>query len=104
MPPEDGVGSDNRSNFVESLSPNGRAAYGKSAPLRVGEMETSTAELLLQDAVLFSQIIDDGVLMATDPPGEGSYGNLPGLEDRGHRPIVLTPRRNRQLFADDQTE
>jgi hypothetical protein len=35
--------------------------------------------------------------------GHGGEQDLRRLKGCGLRPIVLTPRRNRQLFADDQT-
>ncbi len=58
------------------------------ATLIVGQPESSASELLLQDAVLFSEILDDCVLMAADPAREDGHEDLPGLVDRRHPEIV----------------
>jgi len=88
VPTKDGVGSNERCNLGKSTSPDGIAANRKPATLIVGQSEASASELLLQDAVFFPEVFDDGVLMAADPAGEGGHENLPGLEDGGHPSIV----------------
>ena len=62
VPTQDGVRRDERRNICESASPDGLAADREPATLIVGQTETSAAELLLQDAVLFSEILDDCAL------------------------------------------
>ncbi len=59
--------------------------------------------MLLQDAVLLSEVFDDCVLMAADPAGERSHEDLPGLEDGGHRLIVARKRSVRKLSLAVQT-
>jgi hypothetical protein len=103
VPTKDGVGSDERSDFGEGASPNGFAADRESPTLIVGQPESLAAELLPENSVLLSEIFDDGVLLATDPSGEGGHEDLPGLEDGGHPSIVARQRNIRQLFADGQT-
>ena len=88
VPTKDGVGSDKRSGLGEGPSSNSLAANRKPATLIVGQSESFTSELLFQDAVLFSEIFDDSVLLATDPSGKGGDEDLPGLEDSGHLSIV----------------
>ena len=88
---------------VQVTTTNGLATYRKPAPLRVGEAESSATQLLLQDAVLFSEILDDCVLMTADPASQGGNEDLPGLEHCCHPEIVAKPSANRQLFADSET-
>ncbi len=97
VPTKNRVGGDERSNICEGTSTDGFAADREPATLIVGQPESSTPELLLQDAVLFSEILDDYVLMAADPAGEGGHEDLPGLEDGGHPSIVARQRSIRQL-------
>ena len=88
VPTKDGVGSDERSNFAESPSSDGLAADREPATLIVGQTESSTPELLLKDVVLFPEILDDSVLLATDPSGKGRNQDLPRLNDHRHLQIV----------------
>ena len=67
MPPEDSVGSDERSNFGEGASSKGLASNRESAALIVGQSKSLATELLLQDTVLFSEILDDRILLSGDP-------------------------------------
>ncbi len=85
---QDGVRRDERCNLGEGASPDGLPADREPATLIVGQPESSATELLLQDAVLFSEILDDCVLMAADPAREGGHEDLPGLEYSGHLSIV----------------
>ena len=56
----------------------------KSATLIVGESETSAAELLFEDAVLFDEVGDDLGLLTIDPAGEGSEEELKRKEVGHH--------------------
>ncbi len=85
------------SGVTSEATPDGLAANREPPTLIVGQPELSATELLLQDAVLFSEILDDCVLIAADPAGEGSHEDLPGLEHRRHLEIVAKPMANRQL-------
>ena len=69
----------------------------------IGQSEPSATELLLEDSILFTEILDDRILLAADPASEGGNKDLPRLKDGGHRVIVATPRRNRQLSAGGET-
>ncbi len=103
MPPKDRVGSDKRSNFGEGATSDRLTSNRKSTTLIVGQSESSTPELLPQDAVLFFEVFDDCVLFTTDPAGQSCNEDLPRLKDGGHRLILLTPQANRQLSAGWQT-
>jgi hypothetical protein len=97
VPTKDGVGSDERSNFGEGPSSNGLAADGESASLRVGQSESSATELLLENTILLSEILDDRILLAAHPAGQGGDEDLPGLKDGGHPSIVARQWSIRQL-------
>ncbi len=73
------------------------------AALIVGQPESPSPELLLEDSVLLSEILNDSVLLAAHPAGQGGNEDLPRLKDGGHRLILSTPRANRQLSAGWQT-
>ena len=56
----------------------------EAAPLGVGQSESTSAELLLQDTVLFDEVLDGLGLAAVDPTGEGREEQLK-REEVGHR-------------------
>ena len=97
MPTKDGIGSNERSNFGESPSPNGLAPYSKSSALTVRQSESSAIELLLEDSVLLTEKLDDRILLTSDPAGQGGNKDLPGLKDDCHPAIVAFGSRNGQL-------
>ncbi len=103
MPTKDSVGRDERCDFGKGSAAESFASHRQSATLIIGQAESSATKLLLQDAVLLSEILDDRVLMAADPTGEGGHEDLPGLERRRHPEIVAKPTANRQLSAGWQT-
>ena len=70
----------------------------------IGQSEPSATELLLENAVFLLEVFDDRILLTGDPTGHGNDEDLPGVKDNGHRLIVATPRTNRQLSADGETE
>jgi len=65
--------------------------------LVVGQSEPPSTELLLEDSVLFSEILDDRILLASNPTSHRGYEDLPGLENGRHPLIVATPTADRQL-------
>ncbi len=71
--------------------------HGKSSALSVGQTESLVAELLLKDSVLFSEIVDDRILLASNPTSHRGYEDLPGLEDGVHPSIVACGPSIRQL-------
>ena len=103
MPTKDGVGRDERCDIGEGASSDSLAPHGKSSALSIGQSEFSATELLLENSVLLSEIIDDRILLAADPARKSGEEDLPGLKDGGHRLIVPTPSDNRQLSAGGKT-
>ncbi len=102
MPTKDGVGSDERSNFGKGASSDGFAADSEPATLIIGQPESSATELLLLDAVLFSEVFDNCILLTADPAGQGGYEDLPRLKNGCHRRIVARERIIRQLSSVDR--
>jgi hypothetical protein len=84
VPTEDSVGRDERGKFGEGASPDGFSPDRKPATLIVGQAESPATELLLQDAILLAEILDDRILLATNPAGQGGNEDLPRLEHRRH--------------------
>ncbi len=97
VPTKDGVGSNERSNFGEGASSNSLTPHGKSSSLIVGQAESPATKLLFENAVLFAEIVDHRVLLATDPPGETGQEDLPGLEHHRHSRILAKRAPGRQL-------
>ncbi len=100
MPPKDRVGSDKRSNFGEGASSDGLTSNRKSTTLIVGQPEPPVPELLPEDSILLSEILDDSVLLATHPAGQGGNEDLPRLKDGRHPQIVAERHGDRQLSND----
>jgi hypothetical protein len=53
--------------------------HGQSYPLFVGEPKPLSFELLLENTVLFDEIVDDRLLVSTEPAGQGDYEEVEGL-------------------------
>ena len=103
VPPKDRVGCDERTNFGESPSPDGSPANREPAALVVGQLEPSSTELLFEDSVLLSEVVDHRILLTGYLTGHSSDEDLPGMKNNGHQLIVATPRDNRQLSAGGET-
>ena len=56
----------------------------KRRRLSVGQAKTSTPELLLQDSILFAEVLDRGILLAADPPSGGDDEDLPWTNHACH--------------------
>jgi hypothetical protein len=60
------------------------AHYGKSSTLGVGQSKTLSSELVPENAVLFTKIVDRGVLLVGDLADHRGDQDLPEMEDRCH--------------------
>ena len=96
-----GVTSDR--DLGESPSPDGFTPNRESAALVVGQSKPSATELLLEDTVLFSEVVDHRVLLARDPSGHGGHEDLPWMEHCRHPLIVASPAAVRQLSVGGET-
>ncbi len=103
VPTEDGVGSDERGDFGEGASSDGFTSNRKSTTLIVGQPEPPVPELLPEDSILLSEILDDSILLAAHPSGECGHEDLPRLKDGGHPSIVARKRSIRKLSLAVQT-
>ena len=97
MPGQDRVRRYESRDFLKSTSADRFTLGREPTALRVRETEASATELLLEDAVLLLQIINDSLLVLVDPASHGGHEDLPGLKNGGHPMIVATIRDNRQL-------
>jgi hypothetical protein len=79
VPSKNGVGCDERSDLVKGTPANGLAADRESAALIVVQPESFLPELLPEDFVLLSEILDDCVLLLADPAGQSGDEDLPRL-------------------------
>ena len=104
MPTKDGVGSNERSNFGESPSPDGLAPNGKSSALMVGQSESLTTELLFENSVLFAEKFNNRILLPGDPAAQGGNQDLPRVKDNCHPRIVALGWSNRQLSNTARTQ
>ncbi len=95
MPTQDCVRSNERSDFRQSASSDSLAPHGKSPALIVGQPKFLATELLLEDSVLLTEVLDDRILLTTDPTGHRRNEDLPGLKDEGHSSIVARRRSDR---------
>ena len=83
VPAENRVGSDDACHSSQRPLSESLASHGESAALGVGQPKRSTAELLAEDAILLSQIVDQILLVAIQPSGQGEDEELQRM---GHRP------------------
>jgi len=84
MPGQDRVRGDDTGEVEERLSADRLSCDRQPATLFVGEPDSSVAQLLEEDAVLLSQIVDRRLLVAVDPAGHRQEQDLPWLEGVGH--------------------
>jgi hypothetical protein len=58
--------------------------HGQSHPLFIGEPKPLSFELLLENTVLLDEIVDDCLLVAVKPAGQGNNEEVEGLYDVCH--------------------
>jgi hypothetical protein len=83
VPGEDRVRGDDRRDHLEHAATKSLALHGETTAFVVGEAKSLSLELALQDSVLLDQVVDDVLLMAIEPAGEGYDEELPGVK-RAH--------------------
>jgi hypothetical protein len=60
----------------------------QATSLSVGEAQAFAPELLLQDPILFAEVLDRGMLVASDPPGSGNDEDLPWTNHPCHAAMM----------------
>ena len=88
MPSQDRVGGDEPGEIQQGLSADNLAGNGEPTPLVIGQPDPSLAQLFEEDAVLFPEEVDRGLLVTIDPACERREEDLPRLKGGGHEPIV----------------
>jgi hypothetical protein len=71
MPAHDRVRRHDRRNTTEKASSELLSLLGQPAALIVRESNSAATELLLEDAVLFDQVLDRALLLSADPADGG---------------------------------
>jgi len=102
VPTKDSVGCDERGDLGKGAPANGLTSHGQSASLIVGQPESPATDLLLQDTILFAEVFDDRILLASDPAGQSGDEDLPWLKDGGHSGIVAREESFGQLPSADR--
>ncbi len=77
------VRGDDRRHLSQDFSTERLSFHREPSALLVGQAETLTAKLTLEDAVLLDEVIDDILLVAVDPAGDGDQKELPRVK-RAH--------------------
>ena len=77
MPPKDRVRRHDRGDLGQYPVSEGFSFRRQAASLGVVEAKASAPELLLQDSILFAEVLDHGILVAADPPSRGDDEDLP---------------------------
>lgn len=80
MPPQQGVGADDRGHYRKQLVAELLGPDCESAALLVVESQTPIAELLSQHLVLFAEIVNDVLLLLVEPAGESDGDELQRIE------------------------
>ncbi|MHC5001179.1 MAG: hypothetical protein ACYTE1_10240, partial [Planctomycetota bacterium] len=68
-----------RFDFIERRSAKDFSFHSQSYPLFIGESKTLSIELILENTVFFNQIVDNGLLVAVKPAGQGDDQELEGM-------------------------
>ena len=84
MPMQEGVGRDQCLEITEGSPTEGLSFRGQATAPRIGESDAARAELLLEDAILFLEIVDEVTLLLVDPAGDGHDEKLQHLGKPRH--------------------
>ena len=90
MPGKKRIWCHKRFDFIERSSAKDFSFYGQSYPLFIGEPKTLPIKLILENTVFFDQIVDNCLLVAVKPTGQGDDQKLKGMYDVRHCKNRLT--------------
>ena len=88
MPGQDRVRGDDPGEVEERHSADRFSRDRQPASLIAGEPDSSLAQLLKADAILFPEIVDGRLLVTVDPACESGEENMPRLDDPYHERIL----------------
>ena len=95
MPAQDGVGSEDGTDFGQQLAAQDFAFEGEASALVVVQENAAFTELLLQDLVLGAKEINHLLLSVVDPPRHARYEDVPRFDDEVHRSRLTIGRAGR---------
>jgi hypothetical protein len=72
MPSQDGVRRDQRRHLTQDVSSEAVPVHGEPTSLGIGQPQAPSVKVLFQDAVLFSQVLDDLELVAIHQPASAT--------------------------------
>ena len=84
MPSQQGVQSDQRFQFVKYFAAECVRFSGESSTFGVGETDAASTEAVLEQTVLFLEVLDHIQLMTVDPSSEYYQQQVQGLKQCGH--------------------
>ena len=84
MPTQDRARRKQRADLLELLPAKDLALYGKSPALGVAKQNLLLAELLYQDLVFGSEVLDRFLLLSFDPSSKNHEEELLRLKDEAH--------------------
>ena len=76
---EQRIGCHQRPQFIKYAATQGLRLRGQPYPLRIGESKPLPLQLLLEHRVLLDKIVDDRLLVPTEPGGQGDYEKVERL-------------------------
>jgi len=79
MPGKKGIRCHQRFDFIECPSAKNFCFHGQSYPLFIREPKALSIKLILENTVFFNQIVDNGLLVAIKPAGQGDDQKLEGI-------------------------
>lgn len=89
MPTENRVRRDDGGNLAEYFSAKLLPLHGENPPLSISQTKSSRSKLLLENAILRDEVVDDPELMLVHPSGETEKQKVKGLEKEAH-PVKST--------------
>ena len=84
MPGEQRIGRDQSLDFIQQPAADDLGFHGESYPLFVSEPKPLASELVLENTVLRDELVDERLLIAVKPAGQGDNQKVEGLDDGIH--------------------
>jgi hypothetical protein len=92
MPSQNRVWRDNRGHLAQRGTPETVSTHRQPTPLIIREPQPSAAQLGSQNSILFCQVPDHVLLLATEPAGVGGEEELKGGHVNNHGGASLLHR------------
>ena len=84
MPCKQRLRRDDVRDLSQSTSAQFFRADGKPSPLIVGKVESPVTDLVTKDAILFSEVVDNDLLMLIEPASEAGKKERKRIKERWH--------------------